>query len=225
MIGNQHPSYFFSETYCGGYSGEDPPLPIPNREVKLTIADGTAPPGGRVGSCHFLIRDPDITRCRGLLFYPGAELFSFVAACFSTPVSYADSPFQVHADRSLRSGQASPLLQCSSNISLTRMTPSWCASSLMSVSFVLFLARYLFQYGKYAGWALKVMQAVLRFSSKRPFLVPLARVLTKSSVSSTEIPVKMLISPTAYTSFCCFECKRSSVAMLSDPQYQTQSKA
>ena len=38
--------------YCGGYSGEEPPLPIPNREVKLTIADGTAPPGGRVGSCR-----------------------------------------------------------------------------------------------------------------------------------------------------------------------------
>ena len=82
----------------------------------------------------------------------------------------------------------------------------------------------LFRYGKYAGRALKVMQAVSRFSSKRPFLVPLARVLTKSSASSTEIPVKMLISPTAYTSFCCFECKRSSVAMLSDPQYQTQCK-
>ena len=49
-----------SETYCGGDSGEDPPLPIPNREVKLTIADGTAPPGGRVGSCHFLIRHPVI---------------------------------------------------------------------------------------------------------------------------------------------------------------------
>ena len=42
----------------GGYSSEVPPLPIPNREVKLTIADGTAPPGGRVGSCHFLIRKP-----------------------------------------------------------------------------------------------------------------------------------------------------------------------
>ena len=54
--------YLFSETYCGGYSGEDPPLPIPNREVKLTIADGTAPPGGRVGSCHFLIRHPVIQR-------------------------------------------------------------------------------------------------------------------------------------------------------------------
>ena len=50
--------YFFSEIYCGGYSGEDPPLPIPNREVKLAIADGTAPPGGRVGSCHFLIQSP-----------------------------------------------------------------------------------------------------------------------------------------------------------------------
>ena len=33
----------------GGYSGEDPPLPIPNREVKLTCADGTATPSGRVG--------------------------------------------------------------------------------------------------------------------------------------------------------------------------------
>ena len=37
-------------SYCRGYSGEDPPLPIPNREVKLTIADGTDPPVGRVGS-------------------------------------------------------------------------------------------------------------------------------------------------------------------------------
>ena len=52
---NDFKTLSFSETYCGGFSGEDPPLPIPNREVKLTIADGTAPPGGRVGSCHFLI--------------------------------------------------------------------------------------------------------------------------------------------------------------------------
>ena len=56
--------------HCGGNSGEDPPLPIPNREVKLTSADGTAIPGGRVGSCrssrsrfrHILSRD--------LSFYP-----------------------------------------------------------------------------------------------------------------------------------------------------------
>ena len=68
-------SCLFSETYCGGYSGEDPPLPIPNREVKLTIADGTAPPGGRVGSCHFLIRHPVIMRWRGVLLYGKATAF------------------------------------------------------------------------------------------------------------------------------------------------------
>ena len=44
---------FSQVTYCGGYSGEDPPLPIPNREVKLTRADGTDPPVGRVGRRRF----------------------------------------------------------------------------------------------------------------------------------------------------------------------------
>ena len=37
----------------GGYSSEVPPLPIPNREVKLTNADGTAYLSGRVGSRLF----------------------------------------------------------------------------------------------------------------------------------------------------------------------------
>ena len=37
----------------GGYSSEVPPLPIPNSEVKLTNADGTAYLGGRVGSRLF----------------------------------------------------------------------------------------------------------------------------------------------------------------------------
>ena len=55
-----------SMKYCGGYSGEDPPLPIPNREVKLTIADGTAPPGGRVGSCHFFLNTPEIIMVSGV---------------------------------------------------------------------------------------------------------------------------------------------------------------
>ena len=40
---------FSQVKYCGGYSGEVPPLPIPNRAVKLTRADGTDPPVGRVG--------------------------------------------------------------------------------------------------------------------------------------------------------------------------------
>ena len=46
--------YLSQDIYCGGYSGGEPPLPIPNREVKPAIADGTAPPGGRVGSCRSL---------------------------------------------------------------------------------------------------------------------------------------------------------------------------
>ena len=54
---------FSQVIYCRGYSGEEPPLPIPNREVKLTIADGTAPPGGRVGSCgSSKVRESDDSR-------------------------------------------------------------------------------------------------------------------------------------------------------------------
>ena len=39
----------------GGYCGGVPPLPIPNREVKPTCADGTAMQCGRVGSRLFLL--------------------------------------------------------------------------------------------------------------------------------------------------------------------------
>ena len=38
----------------GGNSDGDPPLPIPNREVKPVSADGTAIPSGRVGSRQLL---------------------------------------------------------------------------------------------------------------------------------------------------------------------------
>ena len=34
--------YTEAKVLLGGYSSEVPPLPIPNREVKLTYADGTA---------------------------------------------------------------------------------------------------------------------------------------------------------------------------------------
>ena len=40
----------------GGYSGGAPPLPIPNREVKPLMADGTGIPTGRVGSCHIYLK-------------------------------------------------------------------------------------------------------------------------------------------------------------------------
>ena len=53
------------QSSLGGYSSEVPPLPIPNREVKLTNADGTAYLGGRVGSRLFKRR----SMIRSSLFY------------------------------------------------------------------------------------------------------------------------------------------------------------
>ena len=55
----------------GGNSGEVPPLSIPNREVKLTCADGTAPPGGRVGSRRPFIEGecPETVRMLPLIAY------------------------------------------------------------------------------------------------------------------------------------------------------------
>ena len=64
--------------YCGGYSAGAPPLPIPNREVKPGRADGTAPPGGRVGRCRFLQEEADCTGFRVfslLSFYPAPSAF------------------------------------------------------------------------------------------------------------------------------------------------------
>ena len=49
-IGSCLPIVFSQVIYSGGYSDGEPPLPIPNREAKPVIADGTARPGGRVGS-------------------------------------------------------------------------------------------------------------------------------------------------------------------------------
>ena len=66
-------NYLSQVKYCGGYSGEDPPLPIPNREVKLTSADGTAPPGGRVGSCRFSGSPTDVSQPGFLFFVPSAQ--------------------------------------------------------------------------------------------------------------------------------------------------------
>ena len=58
----------------GGYSSEVPPLPIPNREVKLTYADGTAYLGGRVGSRLF---KPSPIRARFFLYmYVNGQVWS-----------------------------------------------------------------------------------------------------------------------------------------------------
>ena len=53
------PNIFSQVIYSGGYSDGEPPLPIPNREAKPVIADGTARPGGRVGSRRALKESSD----------------------------------------------------------------------------------------------------------------------------------------------------------------------
>ena len=61
----------------GGYCGEVPPLPIPNREVKLTCADGTAMQCGRVGSRLLLSRASDFERFLRLFCFPTDSSFFF----------------------------------------------------------------------------------------------------------------------------------------------------
>ena len=56
MKGKQFSFYIINSSlkrYLGGYSSGVPPLPIPNREVKPTRADGTALHRGRVGRRRF----------------------------------------------------------------------------------------------------------------------------------------------------------------------------
>ena len=60
----------------GGYCGEVPPLPIPNREVKLTCADGTAMQCGRVGSRLLLSKASDFERFLRLFRFPADFSFS-----------------------------------------------------------------------------------------------------------------------------------------------------
>ena len=74
--------YLSQVKYCGGYSGEDPPLTIPNREVKLTSADGTATPSGRVGSCRFSEHLIEVIQSGVLfIFSPGHDSRAFTPLC------------------------------------------------------------------------------------------------------------------------------------------------
>lgn len=67
----------------GGYCGEVPPLPIPNREVKLTCADGTAMQCGRVGSRLLLSGSLDYESSRG--FFLSRRFHRFTQIFFYFP--------------------------------------------------------------------------------------------------------------------------------------------
>ena len=62
-----------STPLSGGYCGGVPPLPIPNREVKPTCADGTAMQCGRVGSCLFYA-GLDYEGSQGPFVFPGISV-------------------------------------------------------------------------------------------------------------------------------------------------------
>ena len=66
----------------GGYCGEVPPLPIPNREVKLTCADGTAMLCGRVGSRLLSISEASITKVVGAFQF--SYRFAFLSQLYPT---------------------------------------------------------------------------------------------------------------------------------------------
>ena len=71
----------------GGYCGEVPPLPIPNREVKLTCADGTAMQCGRVGR--------RLLSMKSLRFRKISEAFLFFSSrrSFSSPLGFFSASF------------------------------------------------------------------------------------------------------------------------------------
>ena len=68
----------------GGYCGGVPPLPIPNREVKPTCADGTAMQCGRVGSRLLLQRSALKTEMFSGLFRVYTVAVVLLLSCNST---------------------------------------------------------------------------------------------------------------------------------------------
>ena len=81
----------------GGYCGEVPPLPIPNREVKLTCADGTAMQCGRVGS-RLLSSEASITKVVGAFLFSCGFCFLTLIAFLCWFFSHADLAFPSAAD-------------------------------------------------------------------------------------------------------------------------------
>ena len=108
IAGRRAQGLFSQVTYCGGYSGEVPPLPIPNREVKLTHADGTDPPVGRVGSRRSS-EALSSARLAGLLCFVAAQLRRCCAAARFPLRSHPPTFSPLRCDASLVSVAPFPL--------------------------------------------------------------------------------------------------------------------
>jgi hypothetical protein len=76
----------------GGYCGGVPPLPIPNREVKPTCADGTAMQCGRVGRRLLSMKSLRFRKISEafLFFFPRIFFFSAVFFFSLNIVCHAD---------------------------------------------------------------------------------------------------------------------------------------
>ena len=82
--------YPFRKDISGGYCGGVPPLPIPNREVKPTYADGTAMQCGRVGSRLLFLNMVKLWRVKspGLFYYLRHEYCKASAASLRLLADY-----------------------------------------------------------------------------------------------------------------------------------------
>ena len=83
----------------GGYCGGVPPLPIPNREVKPTCADGTAMQCGRVGRRLLSMKSLRFRKISEafLFFFP--RIFFFSAGVFLLRVAFTSDFFFIGISR------------------------------------------------------------------------------------------------------------------------------
>ena len=91
-------SIYKRQTILWWYCRRCPPLPIPNREVKPAMADGTAPQCGRVGSRHIHSMTPwrklqGVFRLYGFQYRReiADKAVNFLLYCLYTPI-YMDFP-------------------------------------------------------------------------------------------------------------------------------------
>ena len=71
--------------YNGGNNDGDPPLSIPNREVKPISADGTAKPSGRVGSADGTAKPSGRVGSRQFIKSVVDRVLSTALFCFMKP--------------------------------------------------------------------------------------------------------------------------------------------
>src|SRR5215467_10215986 len=81
--------------YCRGCS----PLPIPNREVKPLMADGTAQQCGRVGSCHIYLKRRSINQNGVFRFVVSSKPLEFDLLLFGILLFASSLPIAIGTEQ------------------------------------------------------------------------------------------------------------------------------